>query len=51
LLGDVVRATEFPRGGHFAAWEVPELLVDDLRELFGKDGQAYGVVKEKDGFP
>jgi len=23
--------TEMPRGGHFAAMEEPELLVDDLR--------------------
>jgi pimeloyl-ACP methyl ester carboxylesterase len=27
----VARYTELPRGGHFAAWEEPELLVDDLR--------------------
>ena len=23
-----------PRGGHFAAFEEPELLVDDVREFF-----------------
>lgn len=27
--------TEMPRGGHFAALEEPELLVQDLREFFG----------------
>jgi pimeloyl-ACP methyl ester carboxylesterase len=27
----VVRWTEFPRGAHFAAWEEPELLAEDLR--------------------
>ena len=26
--------TEFDRGGHFAALEVPELLVDDVRMFF-----------------
>jgi pimeloyl-ACP methyl ester carboxylesterase len=28
------RWTEMPRGGHFAAWEEPELLARDLREFF-----------------
>ena len=28
---DLVRFTEMPRGGHFAAWEEPQLLADDLR--------------------
>lgn len=27
----IVRWTELPAGGHFAAWEQPDLLVDDLR--------------------
>ncbi|MEU0027696.1 epoxide hydrolase family protein [Streptomyces sp. NPDC006335] len=31
----VVRWTEFDRGGHFAALEVPELLAGDIREFFG----------------
>jgi pimeloyl-ACP methyl ester carboxylesterase len=31
---DVVRWTELPRGGHFAAMEEPELLVADVREFF-----------------
>lgn len=31
----VVRWTEFDRGGHFAAMETPELLVQDLRAFFG----------------
>ena len=28
------RWTRYPRGGHFGAAEVPDLLVDDLREFF-----------------
>ena len=32
---DVRRWTEYPRGGHFAALEVPELLAADLIEFFG----------------
>ena len=31
---NIVQWTEFPRGGHFAAMEVPDLLVDDIRALF-----------------
>ncbi|WP_329017748.1 epoxide hydrolase family protein [Streptomyces sp. NBC_01601] len=35
---DIVRWTEFERGGHFAAMEQPELLVGDIREFFRKLG-------------
>jgi pimeloyl-ACP methyl ester carboxylesterase len=31
---NVQRWTRMPRGGHFAAMEEPELLVDDIREFF-----------------
>jgi pimeloyl-ACP methyl ester carboxylesterase len=31
----LARWTEFDRGGHFAALEVPELLAGDVREFFG----------------
>jgi microsomal epoxide hydrolase len=31
---NVVRYTEMPRGGHFAAMEEPQLLVDDIRAFF-----------------
>jgi pimeloyl-ACP methyl ester carboxylesterase len=31
---NLVRWTEMPRGGHFAALEEPQLLVDDVREFF-----------------
>ncbi|MGW0423541.1 epoxide hydrolase family protein [Streptomyces sp. NPDC003015] len=34
-VNTVVRWTEFDRGGHFAALEVPELLAGDIREFFG----------------
>ncbi|KAI0036977.1 Alpha/Beta hydrolase protein [Vararia minispora EC-137] len=46
-LGKVVQDTEHEKGGHFAAWEVPELLVGDLRKMFGKGGPAHGVVQAK----
>lgn len=31
---NVRRWTEMPRGGHFAAWEEPDLLAEDIRALF-----------------
>ncbi|MGH9863791.1 MAG: epoxide hydrolase family protein [Candidatus Acidiferrales bacterium] len=33
---NVVRRTEMPRGGHFAALEQPDLLVQDIRRFFAK---------------
>jgi pimeloyl-ACP methyl ester carboxylesterase len=30
----VERWTEMPRGGHFAAWEEPDLLAEDIRAFF-----------------
>jgi epoxide hydrolase len=34
-LNNVVHWSEFGRGGHFAALEVPGLLTADVREFFG----------------
>ena len=34
LAFNLTRWTEMPRGGHFAAMEEPELLVDDVRAFF-----------------
>ena len=31
---NIVHWSEFDRGGHFPAMEVPELLVDDVRAFF-----------------
>jgi microsomal epoxide hydrolase len=31
---NVVRWTEMPRGGHFAALEEPDLLLEDVRTFF-----------------
>ena len=31
---NIVHWSEFDRGGHFAAMEVPDLLIDDVREFF-----------------
>jgi epoxide hydrolase len=31
---NLVHYTEMPRGGHFAFWEEPDLMVDDVRKFF-----------------
>ena len=33
-LYDIRHWSEFERGGHFAAMEVPELLAEDVRDFF-----------------
>ncbi|KAI9847191.1 MAG: hypothetical protein M1837_003054 [Sclerophora amabilis] len=49
-LGDVVHEAENERGGHFYAHEYPDLLVRDVRAMFGKGGGAYGLIVGKDGY-
>lgn len=43
VLGPVVFEARHERGGHFAAHEVPELLVGDLRKMFGEGGGAHDI--------
>ncbi|KAI0259497.1 alpha/beta-hydrolase [Gloeopeniophorella convolvens] len=47
---NVVFESEHTSGGHFAAFENPQGLVDDLRKMFGKKGPAAGVVPGHSGF-
>ncbi|KAJ5787082.1 hypothetical protein N7457_002072 [Penicillium paradoxum] len=49
-LGPVVRQHEHPSGGHFAAWEVAEAIVQDLQAMFSKSGPCYQVVSGKSGY-
>jgi hypothetical protein len=49
-IGNVVQETEYDRGGHFAAWEVPELLASDIKRFVGNNGPAYGAVADRDGY-
>lgn len=43
--GNVVFEKDHSSGGHFAAWERPDEIVADLREMFGIGGGACDVVK------
>lgn len=49
-LGPTVFQRRHPRGGHFAAWEMPDTLVEDLRDMFGRKGGAFGVIKHRSGY-
>ena len=49
-MGEIVFDNEHESGGHFAAWEKPDLLVSDLRTMFGTGGGAEGVVEGKSGY-
>ncbi|VDB91730.1 unnamed protein product [Peniophora sp. CBMAI 1063] len=49
-MGNIVADFEHDRGGHFAAYEVPELLVGDLQKMFGRGGPVFGVVPAKNGY-
>ncbi|KAI0098768.1 Alpha/Beta hydrolase protein [Nemania sp. FL0031] len=46
-MGNVVYEKYHEKGGHFAAWEEPDAIVSDLREMFGAKGGAKGAVKVK----
>jgi epoxide hydrolase len=37
---NVVQYTKMPRGGHFAALEQPDLLIEDVRKFFAKVNQS-----------
>ena len=49
-MGRVVLVSESDKGGHFAAWEMPEAIMGDLKKMFGKSGGAYGVVEGRSGY-
>lgn len=44
-LGPIVYESQKERGGHFAAWEIPDEITNDLQKMFGKGGPCYGIVK------
>jgi pimeloyl-ACP methyl ester carboxylesterase len=42
---NVVQRTEMPKGGHFAALEQPDLLIDDIRKFFAKVDQKQDMTR------
>ncbi|CAG8326007.1 unnamed protein product [Penicillium salamii] len=50
VLGPLVRESEHAHGGHFAAWEVPKIIVEDLQAMFKKGGPCHGIIEGKEGY-
>jgi hypothetical protein len=50
IMGPLVFEKEHNSSGHFAAFERPDALVEDLRTMFGKGGGAFGFVKRCTGY-
>lgn len=48
-LGPVVSERVHKDGGHFAAHERPEQLVEDLEDMFGEGGGAWDITKKLRG--
>ncbi|KAJ9668560.1 hypothetical protein H2201_001202 [Coniosporium apollinis] len=49
-MGPVVYESTYDRGGHFAAWERPECIAQDLQKMFGRGGPCYGIVRDRKGY-
>lgn len=49
-LGNIVFERDSETGGHFFAFERPDQLVKDLRDMFRRGGGAYGVVRGRKGY-
>ncbi|KAL6800762.1 alpha/beta-hydrolase [Trichoderma sp. SZMC 28013] len=45
FLGPVVFEATHKKGGHFAAYECPDDIVSDLRQMFGRQGGAAKVAR------
>lgn len=45
FLGPVAFEKRHERGGHFPAYEVPELLVADVKKMYGKEGLGPKILK------
>lgn len=49
-LGPVAHESVHKRGGHFAAFERPDAIAEDLRVMFGKKGPCFGLIDGCTGF-
>jgi pimeloyl-ACP methyl ester carboxylesterase len=49
-MGPVVYENEQDRGGHFAAYECPDVIAMDLGRMFGKGGVCFGIVPGLSGY-
>lgn len=49
-MGPLVYESESDSGGHFAAWERPEVIAGDLQKMFGKNGPCYKIIEGRTGY-
>lgn len=49
-LGPVAYESHNDAGGHFAAFEKPQVIARDLKAMFGKNGPCYKIVKGRSGY-
>ncbi|KAG1742737.1 Alpha/Beta hydrolase protein [Suillus paluster] len=49
-LNNVVFESHHKSGGHFAAYERPQELVQDVRKMFAKGGPAFAIVPGRSGY-
>ncbi|KAF1996826.1 alpha/beta-hydrolase [Amniculicola lignicola CBS 123094] len=49
-LGPVVYESTSDRGGHFAAWERPDVIAKDLQKMYGKGGPCHGIIEGRSGY-
>ncbi|KAH0347073.1 alpha/beta-hydrolase, partial [Aureobasidium melanogenum] len=49
-IGPVVFENEHDTGGHFAAWEKPEHLAKDLKDMYRKGAEAAQVLGDANGY-
>lgn len=49
-MGTVVFEGEHDSGGHFAAWEKPEHMARDLKNMFGKGAEAAASLGDANGY-
>lgn len=50
MLNNVVFESHHKTGGHFAATERQEELVQDLRKMFAKASPAFAIVPGRTGY-
>ncbi|KAF2131488.1 alpha/beta-hydrolase [Dothidotthia symphoricarpi CBS 119687] len=49
-MGPVVYESDNDKGGHFAAWERPDVIAEDLQKMFKKGGPCFGVIPSQNGY-
>ena len=45
-MANVTRFTKMPKGGHFAAWSVPDLWVAEVRKFFFENNAKKNAVPD-----